>query len=157
MTQAEANPRVLLTWRDHPAARRPRAAVTAGMVIVAFATVLGLAFNSIVWAAVSILVLLLSLNRFFLPSTYAIDDSGLAAKFPFSTRRIEWRHIRRIHVTRYDLLLAANPRRTWLNAGRELRVPFGDQRPAILELVRSRVRDDLGNATLPQKDTEAAK
>ncbi|MCC6906557.1 MAG: PH domain-containing protein [Phycisphaerales bacterium] len=156
MTPGDASPLVLLTWRDHPAARRPGAAVIAGIVIIAFAAALGLAFDSAIWAVVSIAVLFISLNRFFLPSAFTIDEQGLTARFPFSTRRIEWRHVRRMEVTRYNLLLASSAKRSLLSGSRESRAPFGGRKKTILELVRARVRDEVWNASLPQEGTQAA-
>lgn len=43
----------------------------------------------------AMIFLLISLNRFFLPTHYRIDEQGVAAQFPLGKRRLLWQEIRR--------------------------------------------------------------
>jgi len=146
-----------LTWRVHPAASRPRAALSAGVVIVLFALAAAWAFDHFGWGLLSAAVLLLSLNQFFFPSTFAIDESGVSARFPLAARRMEWKHIRRVETGAHSVVLSMNLRRTWLNARRELRLPLGADRKRTLELIRSHLPPGLLRGELPRKSTEDSK
>ncbi len=139
MTESSTPGTPLLTWRTHPAARRPQAAALAGLVIVAFSVVAGFTFGHYGWGVLSAAVLFLSLNRFFLPSTFTIDETGVSAKFPLGSRRIEWKTVRRFEAGPHEVMLSMNIRRTWLNAGRELHIPLGKEKAKVLELIRSRL------------------
>lgn len=46
-------------------------------------------------AAVALVVCVVSLNRFFFPSHYEIDETGLTARSPLGVKRIEWSRVRR--------------------------------------------------------------
>lgn len=157
--QSASTPPPLFTWRVHPAARRPKAAALAGLVILGFSVVAALTFEHWGWGLLSAGVLLFSLNRFFLPSTYSIDEKGLNAQFPFTTRQLKWKHIRRVETSGHDILLAMNVRRTWLNANRELRVPFGQDKSKIVELIQSHLPENLANAgfTTESRSTRSGK
>ena len=43
----------------------------------------------------SIVFLFLTLNRFFLPTRYRIDERGVAARYPLGKRALAWSEIRR--------------------------------------------------------------
>ncbi len=138
-----SSPPPLLTWRMHPAARRPLAAALAALVIFAFSVVAAFTFGHSGWGVLSAGVLLFSLNRFFLPSTFVIDESGIAATFPLGVRRLEWKMVRRFEPGPHEVVLSTNVRRTWLNAGRELHIPLGAGKTRALELIRAHLPEKV--------------
>ena len=152
-----ATPPPLLTWRVHPAARRPKAAALAGLVILAFAVVAALTFEHWAWGLLSAGVLLFSLNRFFLPSTIVIDQSGVAVRFPLGARRMEWKMVRRFEPGSHEVVLSTSVRRTRLNAGRELHLPLGGERTQALKLIRSHLPAHLARESqrTPQEEAPA--
>lgn len=155
--QLPSTPSPLLTWRVHPAARRPVAAALAGLVILAFSIVAALTFGHWGWGLLSAGVLLISLNRFFLPSTFVIDASGIAATFPLGGRRLEWRTVRRFEPGPYEVVLSMNIRRTWLNASREVHIPLGGEKKRALELIRAHLPEKLvaESGSAPERDASA--
>ncbi len=42
----------------------------------------------------AILFLLITLNRFFLPSRYRMDEHGIAVRYPLRTRTLRWSEIK---------------------------------------------------------------
>jgi hypothetical protein len=42
----------------------------------------------------AILFLLITLNRFFLPSRYRMDEHGIAVRYPLRTRTLRWAEIK---------------------------------------------------------------
>lgn len=143
MSELSTPAKPVLTWRVHPAARRPQAAVLAGLFIVVFSVLAAATFGHYGWGMLSAVVLSFSLNRFFLPSTFAIDEAGISARFPLGSRRIEWKTVRRFEPGKHEVVLSMNIRRTWLNAGRELHVPLGEDRTRVLELIRERLPEGV--------------
>lgn len=136
-------PSPLLSWRIHPAATRPQAALLTGLVILAFSIAAAITFEHFGWGLLSAAVLLGSLNQFFLPSVYTIDEQGVSASLPLSTRRLEWRHVRRVEVAPHSVLLSMRLRRSWFGARREVRLPLGRDRDRILDLVRAHVAAEI--------------
>jgi hypothetical protein len=154
MSEQSEPPAPLMTWRVHPAVRRPQAAFVAVVVIVLFSVAAAVGFGHSAWGVLSAVVLILSLNRFFMPSSFAIDDAGLTAQFPLTSRRLEWRTVRRFEPSEHEVVLSMNLRRTRLNARRELRVPFGSEKVRVLELIRSHLPAELATKSRRARSEE---
>ncbi len=128
------------TWRAHPAAERPGSAVGALAIIAGLAAATGLSFGA-EWAALAAVVLVLSLRRFFFPSTYIIDGHGLTARIALTSRRLRWADARRFLVDGRGGYLSTRGRRSWLDAYRGLHVLFGRHRDEVLQRISKHLRD----------------
>jgi len=128
-----------LTWRAYPARQRPAAAVLAGLAVAAVALACA-ATGGLFWGILAIVVLLLSLYRFFFPSRFVIDSEGVTATYLLGTQRFAWSEIRRFCCDRHGLYLSTRSRRSRLDAYRGLYLLFGARREEVL----SRVRASLG-------------
>lgn len=128
------------SWQAHPARQRPTQAALALGIIAMFAVAVLLTTQSIIWAAGSGLLLVSALNRFFLPSRFVIDATGITARYPFKSARLEWDAVRRAHFDTFGGYLSdiATPSR--FDAFRGLHVLFGDDRDQAISAIRQRVR-----------------
>ena len=142
----------LFSWRAHPAMeRKTHAFAGAGVILfvggVVFVmvrvdgAVMGLAAA---WAGLSVLVLGLALNRFFLPSRFSIDEEGITASFPLRRRRFRWADIRRFAHDRHGGYLSTRARRSRLDAYSGLHILFGSRDDEVIEQIRAHLR--LGEA-----------
>lgn len=89
------NPAAVLSWRVHPARQRPAATVAALSVV---ATITGLTIHlmgSVWWGFLPALFLLLTLQRFFLPTKYRLDEEGVSMRAAFTSATLRWDEIRR--------------------------------------------------------------
>lgn len=128
-----------LAWRAYPARQRPAAAVLAGLAIAAVALA-SAAVGGVFWGILAVVVLVLSLNRFFFPSRFVIDSEGVAARYLLGTQRFAWSEIRRFCCDRHGLYLSTRSRPSRLDAYRGLHLLFGARREEVL----SRIRASLG-------------
>lgn len=127
------------TWTAHPATERSGAAVAGLGVVAAIAAAVFLSFESVWWSLAAVVFLLLSLNRFYFPSRFCIDDDGITARFPLTTRRLSWSQVRRFVRDERGGYLSTRGRRSWLDAYGGLHVLFGDDREAVVERIRERL------------------
>ena len=85
-------------WTAHPLREHPVKAVLAVVLILFCGVLVGLLvadpLASPLAAGGAILFLFLTLNRFFLPSTYWMDEGGLAARYPLTKRDLRWSEIK---------------------------------------------------------------
>ena len=51
-----------------------------------------------------------SINRFFLPSTFKIDEDGITASYPLRSMRLKWKDLRRFLVGEQGGLLSRRAR-----------------------------------------------
>lgn len=104
-----------LTWTVHPARRRPGTAIAVlvlvSLIAVLAGTAIGPGYEWTTW--LFLLLLLASISQFFLPTTYTLDDEGIAVRHGLTTRRRAWKDIRRVELGKTTALLSpfAEPRR----------------------------------------------
>lgn len=123
------------SWRAHPAKERLTHTTVALVVILAFAALAYLAFGSPGWAGLSIVVLVLALNRFFFPSRYTIDEEGITANYPLRKVRMLWKDLRRFVHDRHGGYLSTRARKSRLDAYQGMHILFDDQRDRIIECI----------------------
>lgn len=128
-------------WHAHPARQRPTQAVLALGIIVMFAAAVLLTVQSMIWAAGAALLLVCALNRFFLPSRFVIDETGITARYPFKSTYLPWASVRRAQFDAYGGYLSdiATPSR--LDAFRGMHLLFDDERDRVIELIRQHMRE----------------
>jgi len=125
-----------LSWRACPARQRPAAALLAGLAIAAVALACA-ALGGVFWGILAVVVLLVSLNRFFFPSRFVIDSEGVTATYLLGTQRFAWSEIRRFSCDRHGLYLSTRSRRSRLDAYRGLHLLFGGRREEVLCRIRA--------------------
>lgn len=110
-------------------------------VILILALGLGWACHSFVWGAFGAVLILLSLEGFFLPTRYEISERAISVRRTFSRSEREWGTIRRVYEDAHGVTLSPFAGRHVLEPYRAIRVLFdGGDAPAI----RSRLREALG-------------
>lgn len=126
------------TWRAHPARRRPVAAVFAAGVIVAVAAACALSTN-IYWGVLAFVLLVLSLQRFFFPSRFTIDEQGVTARYLLGTKSYGWSEIRRFCHDCHGVHLSTRGRPSRLDGYRGMQLLFGPSRDEVLRRIRAGV------------------
>jgi hypothetical protein len=125
-----------LSWRCHPARRRPvRAALVAGLHVVV-GILLAQYTGSVSFAALLTLVLFLSLSAFFFPTSYRLTDQGVRVKTLVTTFERPWSTYRSYWPDRNGVLLSPFPGRSRLENFRGLFVRFDDNREAVVTFVK---------------------
>lgn len=99
-------------WTAWPAAERPARTVVLLAADLALAVLAGSIGGDALWAATGLALLAISQNRWFLPTTYEVDDERLVAGFPLRRRSIRWWDARR---------LVLDPGGGWISARRDSR------------------------------------
>ncbi len=144
MTTAPDSLQVEFSWQAHPAAERIGAALVGSLIVIAAAGAIYASFQSIEWSVLALVVLVLSLNRFYFRSRFHIDSEGITARFPLRSQRCRWADIRRFMVDDHGGYLSTRARRSWLDAYRGLHILFGRQRPAVIDQIRTHLPRESG-------------
>jgi len=81
-------------WTAHPLRERPRRAMLAIAAVLVCGLMVATSFQNpltgMLTGGGAMVVLLLSLNKFFLPSSFAIDDDGITAVWPLKRQCMAW-------------------------------------------------------------------
>jgi hypothetical protein len=132
-------PMPLASWTAHPARRRPRAAIAAATIVLLVGVATWISFG-VAWGVGAVVILTASLNRFFLPSHFEINEHGLVARFQLRTQRIEWRDVRRFVTDDHGGYLSTRAVASRMDAYRGVHLLFGADRQAIVERIRTQIR-----------------
>lgn len=135
------------SWRAHPARERPAAAVLAVGVIGAFSACAWILMQSPWWSLLAAGVFVLVLRRFFFPSRFEVDDEGVTARYPMSTRRIRWADVRGFGLGNSGGTLSTRSRPSVFGPNRSISLIFSPgEAPRVLPVIRARV---AGSETRP--------
>lgn len=124
-----------LTWGAHPLKERLLAGTLTSLLVLALASA-AYVIGGPVWSILTVLILVLALNRFYFPSRFVIDRDGVAARYLLSRKRYEWSTVRRFLWDKRGAYLSTRGRRSWLDAYSGLTVLFGSHRTEVLNLIR---------------------
>ena len=96
------------------------------------------------WGVFSAIVLFAALGRFYLPSEFAIDEEGVAARCGWSRRKCRWPDIRRFIHDGGGGYLSTRARGSAFDSLRGIHLLFGADREAILARIDQglRVKDE---------------
>jgi len=130
------------TWAAHPLRERPGHAALAIVAVLLCGLMVATSFEyqltGMLTGGAAMVLLLLSLNKFFLPSSFAIDDQGITAAWPLSRRHMAWSDLRLFaHDTQGGYLsIKARPSR-WDTVLRSngMHVLFGPKAEAIAQRI----------------------
>jgi len=128
---------VEFTWQAHPAAERTGRALLGGVIVLAIAAAIWVSFQSVGWSVLAVVVLVLSVNRFYFSSRFDIDAEGITARFPLGTRRCLWTDVRRFVTDTNGGFLATRRR--------GMHVLFGRERSAVVQHIQAHLTEGAGS------------
>ena len=124
-------------WTAHPFRERRGAAILALAVLAGFTGASYWASDGSMWGFLAAPVLLVSLNRFFMPSRYEMDATGVTARYALTTRRREWQDVERWAADAHGAILLpkkSGPKKRQRDRG--MQILFGTERTAVLDRLR---------------------
>jgi hypothetical protein len=132
-----------LEWTVHPFCERRRFGVIILVVIGAVSVLCALWARGVFWGLFSFAVLFLSLESFYFPTRFVLEERKLTVIRRFSRSEREWGLFRRCYADGGGLTLSPFTRSSWLETYRAIRIRFdrGNR-----EMVTGFVRERLGPA-----------
>ena len=112
------------TWTSHPLREEPLAkSFLLVLIILSVASIVGVSFQSITFALLSVALLTAAMTRYFFPTCYIIDDRGFTIAHIGTRRQYLWTNFRRaaIHPDGVFLSPFAKPHRLDTFRGQFLR------------------------------------
>jgi hypothetical protein len=144
-------------WTAWPAGERRGRTAMLMAADLALAVLAGAIGGDALWAATGLVLLLVSQNRWFLPTEYVVDAQALTAGFPLRRRTLRWADAR---------LLVLDPAGGWLSGSRTSRrggidLYWGPTPEASRSLVRRRAEAAIASGVpieivVPGDRSEAA-
>ena len=89
------------------------------------------------WSLFALVLLLMTLNRYFFSSRFSIDDHRIIARYPMGRKEFEWRHIRRFTTDKHGGYLSTRSKPSRLDAYQGLQLYFDDRREEMIAEINS--------------------
>ncbi|MBU3728937.1 MAG: hypothetical protein FGM37_06775 [Phycisphaerales bacterium] len=131
----------MITWSVHPMRQFPARAVIAATLVMALGFAIGAVAGDWIWGSMAMVILFAATVRFWMRSTYMVDDMRVRAVFPLGTADVRWSDVQSVRLAPRGMLLS-------MRAGtrpRSLAVDFAglttQQVVEIRQIVRDRVSD----------------
>jgi hypothetical protein len=89
------------------------------------------------WCVIAGAALVISLNRFYFPSHFSVDDNGLTARYAMRQQGVSWKNVRRfVHDARGGYL-STRARRSRFDAFRGVHILLGDSREEVVRFIET--------------------
>lgn len=128
-----------LEYRSLPIADDYPRSLAAPAVIAATSVAVGWGFGAPGWGLFAAAVLLVSLARYFVPTSYALDAAGVRARFLGREDVRPWADVRALYAHRDGVHLSPFERPSRLDPFRGLFVRFAGNRERVLSFCESHV------------------
>lgn len=132
-----------MAWTVHPVRDRPRLGALVLAIILAMCVGSWFWTKSAFWPLFCFLVLFLSLESFFFPTRFELEEGKLTVHRRFSRSEREWSIFRRCSVDRDGMTLSPYRKPGFMDTYRAIRLRWGPvDREAVAAFVRARLGPD---------------
>jgi hypothetical protein len=103
-----------ISWQTHKAKETPKKTLFVLIFIIVFAVFL-IIFYGLFWALLALIILFLSLNAYFLPTTYTLTDNGIIIDKKLFSNKLEWSRFRKYYMTTNGIVLSPFTQKSFLD------------------------------------------
>lgn len=95
--------------------------------------------QSLWWSLLALVIQIVALRRFFLPSEYQIDAEGVTARTIWARQQMRWNETRRFLFDSRGGFLSTRAQGSMLDLFRGMHLVFGEDRDAVIGEIRTRI------------------
>lgn len=151
---AEPDEGEILEWTCHKAKRNPLLTALVSALILAFGIIVYYATErSSVFAGLTLVILFLSLSRFYLPIRYRLSDRRIMIKTMTQTLYKEWSVYRTCYPDKNGILLSPFIQPSRLENFRGVFLLFNDNAQVVTEFVKARLGRTTSAANKAPEET----
>jgi hypothetical protein len=131
---------VEVSWTAHPARKRPQDILLVAGVVLMSAWAVLITLESPLLAGLAIVILLVAVAPFLLPTRYTLDDDGVEERRLWTRKRRAWSDLRRLQIGKGAALVSPFARQSWLDKRRGVLLYLdGADRERVVAILRERI------------------
>lgn len=127
-----------LVWVAWPAAERKGRSVILMVVILFLSMLVALIGGDWLWGLTGGILLMASLNRWFIPTAFTMTEEDIEVGYPLSRRRVRWSDVRHLVVADGGGWVSTRVEVTRLNARHGVDLYWGRNPDEIMDAVLAR-------------------
>jgi hypothetical protein len=128
-----------LSWRSHPIRDDFPQSLLLVAAVVAGCVAAGVAFRGVGYGLLAAALLAGSLGRYYLPTSYELDEAGVTVRFLGRVRQVRWGEVKRARVQRGGVFLSPFERPSRLDPFRGTFLRFAGNADEVVSFVESRL------------------
>lgn len=128
-----------IRWISHPVRTDHRKTLILALVLLGTAFLLYINTQSLGWALLSVVILMVGVYDFLLPTRYSLDEYGAESRVLFYRRHKSWSALRSFYPDHHGVLLSPFPSRSRLEGFRGMYLRFVDNREEVLRYIGQRL------------------
>lgn len=130
----------VLKWETHPVKKSISITILVILFLFVIWLVVYLATSSFFLTGLSVVIMLVSLSSFFLPTRYELNQEKVKIRFFLTMREREWRAFRSFYVDKNGVLLSPFAKPSRLENFRGVYVRFNQNKDQVVEFVKSKIQ-----------------
>ncbi|KPK99486.1 MAG: hypothetical protein AMJ91_07580 [candidate division Zixibacteria bacterium SM23_73_3] len=131
--------KAVLKWSSHPVRKKTFVSILVITFLFVIWLVVYLTTFSLFLTALSVVIMLVSLSSFFLPTHYELDQEKVKIRFFLTKREREWSAFRSFYVDKNGVLLSPFAKPSRLENFRGIYVRFYQNKDQVVDFVRSKI------------------
>ena len=140
MAEGNAVNRSTLTWISHPLVERPLTSTALIGFIIGLLIVIKISFEAWFWVIFSVIVLCLSLARYFFPTRYELTGDKVAIKLLMVKQSRPWSYFKTFYKSARGVVLSPFPKPSRLDTYRGFHLLCYQNRDEVLEFVSTKLK-----------------
>ena len=130
---------MVLKWSTHPVKKKAMISVLVVAFLFLVWLVVYLTTSSLFLTGLSVVIMLVSLSSFFLPTYYELDQDKIRIRYVFTRREREWSAFRSFYVDKNGVLLSPFKKPSRLENFRGMYLMFGGNADRVMDVVNARI------------------
>ena len=130
----------MLEWTCHPVKRKPVVSALVTLFIILVGVAIYLTTYSRLFTVLGLVILLMSLAKFYFPTRFKLSDRGITIKTTTQTLFKDWKIYRSCYPDKKGILLSPFVEPSRLENFRGLYVMFESNADEVTSFVRQRIR-----------------
>ena len=131
-----------MEWIVHPIKENLLKSVLLLLFLILLCIAIYIAFQTLFYVFLAVVILFGSLNTFFLPVRYALYADRVTIFFPFSKRSKPWADFKSYYIDKRGILLSPFPKPSRLENFRGMYIRFGNNKTGVVDFVKQKMGDD---------------
>jgi hypothetical protein len=129
----------VLEWTTHPVKRRPWVSVLVTLFVFVVGILVFYTTDSRAFAVLALVVMFLSLAKFYFPTTYRLSPDGVTIKTTTQTLRKEWSIYRSCYADKKGILLSPFVQPSRLENFRGIYLMFNENSEEVTAFVKEHI------------------
>jgi len=141
-----------LEWTTHPMKKRPWVTVLVTVFILVIGAMVFSTTESKGFAVLALVVLFMSLAKFYLPTKYKLTEKYIIVKTTTQTIKKEWSMFRSFYPDKNGLLLSPFVRPTRMENFRGMYLIFNENKDQVIAFAKDHINDVIEDIDLDDEE-----